>query len=102
MNIRQIVARNLKALRVSNGLTQSGLAERTKVNIRHISQMENGSLNLTLDTVERLAKGLGVSSSELLKNDAERPILQGNKKELPGVDAAIRLLRSYKSNLEQS
>ena len=100
MTIRKIVARNLKALRVSNGLTQAELAERTKVNVRHLSQMENGDLNLTLDTVERLARGLGVLASELLRNDADRPILQGNKKELAGIEAAIRLLRSYKSNLE--
>lgn len=48
------------------GLSQRALADRTGFKVRYISRLENISPNITLVVLERLAKGLGCSPSELL------------------------------------
>lgn len=99
MAIRKLVATNLKSIRVKAGLTQAQLSERTKINIRHISQMENGALNLTLDTLERLANGLEVTVEELVKG-TQAVRRQGAQREKAGIDVAIALLKRYRAHID--
>ncbi len=57
----------LKTLREAKGLTQGELAERAGLHRVYVTQLEIGvETNPTLDTLERLAKALGVPASELL------------------------------------
>ena len=58
---------NLKKLRLKNKLSQGDLAKMLNVNRAYISNIENGRMNPTLSTLEKIAGALGVSSSELLK-----------------------------------
>lgn len=51
---------SLRAARVNAGLTQSDLAEVTGVEQKYISRIENGAVNMTLDTMAVLAKALGL------------------------------------------
>lgn len=58
---------NLKKLRESKDLSQGDLADKLEVDRAYISNIENGRMNPTLSTLEKIAKALGISSSELLK-----------------------------------
>ena len=60
MKLGTIVAKNIKALRLENGLSQKDLADKTGLTIRYISRLENTSPNITLEVVEKLARGLNV------------------------------------------
>ena len=51
-------------------ISRAGLADRADVHLRHLQEIEAGEVNVTLDTIARLARGLGVSSYQLL---AEAP-----------------------------
>lgn len=47
--------------RVSSGLTQQQLADRTGINQADISKLESGSANPSLRTLQRLAAGMGMN-----------------------------------------
>ena len=46
--------------RITAGLTQKQLAERTGIAQADISRLENGNANPSLKTLQRLAKGMGM------------------------------------------
>ena len=54
-------------LRLKNKLSQGDLAKKLNVDRAYISNIENGRMNPTLSTLEKIAEALGISSSELLK-----------------------------------
>lgn len=58
---------NLKKLRLKKKMSQGDLAAALKVDRAYISNIENGRMNPTLSTLERVANALQVSTSELLK-----------------------------------
>ncbi|MBN7388540.1 helix-turn-helix transcriptional regulator [Mycobacteroides abscessus subsp. abscessus] len=57
----------LQRQRVDAGLTLEGLAERTGIPRNTIHRYENGKLNPTAKALLRLAIGLGINVSELVK-----------------------------------
>ncbi|WP_336649154.1 helix-turn-helix domain-containing protein [Microbacterium sp. MMO-10] len=60
----------MRDLRRSRGLTQEKLAEQLAVTPRYLAGIERGERNLTLDSVDALAKQLGVASFDLLTPSA--------------------------------
>ncbi len=58
---------NLRKLRLRKEMSQVHLATALGVDRAYISNIENGRMNPTLSTLEKIANALGVSSSELLK-----------------------------------
>lgn len=58
---------SVKRIRLRERLSQGGLARILKVHPTYISGIERGVRNMTLRNIEKLAKALGVSPSELLK-----------------------------------
>jgi len=58
---------NLRRLRLKKKLSQGDLSKKLNVNRAYISNIENGRMNPTLSTLEKIAGALGISSSELLK-----------------------------------
>jgi transcriptional regulator with XRE-family HTH domain len=48
------------------GISQEELAERTDLHRTYIADLERGARNPTLLTIKKLAKGLGVSTADLL------------------------------------
>ena len=58
---------NLRKLRLKKNLSQGDLATALSVDRAYISNIENGRMNPTLSTLEKIANALGISSSELLK-----------------------------------
>jgi transcriptional regulator with XRE-family HTH domain len=64
---RGVLGENVRRLRKAKRLSQERLAELTELDQPHISEIEAGLINLTLDNVQALAVALGVEPSELLK-----------------------------------
>jgi len=58
---------NLKKLRLKKKMSQGDISRKLNVDRAYISSIENGRMNPTLSTLEKLAEALGISSSELLK-----------------------------------
>lgn len=57
---------NCRARRAKLGISQAELSERTGVAASHLSYIENGRANPTLEIVQLLANGLGCSALDLL------------------------------------
>ncbi len=65
-------AERVKCLRISRGLNQGQVAERAGVVKSYVSMVESGDIaNPTLDSLEKIAKGLGVSMCQLLQDRPE-------------------------------
>ncbi len=60
--LQRRVAAWLASLRISAGVTQEELASKLGMATRNLQRLESGSQNLTLQTVERFARALGVSA----------------------------------------
>jgi len=65
--LRLRLADNLKALRKARGYRQKDLAERIGVHKTFIGNIEQGTVNATLATLEALANGLGCFEEDLLR-----------------------------------
>ncbi|MBS0210345.1 MAG: helix-turn-helix transcriptional regulator [Planctomycetes bacterium] len=57
---------NLRKVRKSRGLSQEGLADKAALHRTYISSVERGERNVTLETIEKLAKALGVPMTRLI------------------------------------
>jgi len=62
------VGRNLRAARLAAGLTLRQVAELSGILFQYVYKIENGEKNLTLSTIDNLAKVLQVDASDLLRN----------------------------------
>lgn len=58
MNARQLVAWNLRRLRVAKGLAQEALAVDAEIDRTYVSRLERGLENPTVTVLERLAHAL--------------------------------------------
>lgn len=67
VKIRQRFAKNLKKVREDRKMTQEALAEKLKINVRYIQQLEGKNPpNVKLDTLAVLATALKVSPKDFL------------------------------------
>jgi transcriptional regulator with XRE-family HTH domain len=76
MEIREVLAVNLRKLRQAKGLSQEELAHRAEIDRTYISALERSVYAAGIDVVDRLAKVLGVEAADLLR----RPSSNGDKK----------------------
>lgn len=67
MEIREVLALNLRTLRQAKGLSQEELAHRADIDRTYISALERSVYNASIDVVDRLAGVLGVEAAELLR-----------------------------------
>ena len=61
------LAQGLRGLRSRKEWTQERAAEQAEMNPRHYQKLEEGSVNATLRTLERLENAFGVDARELFK-----------------------------------
>jgi len=59
-DVRRMVGRNVRRLRMAAGLSQAELAERMGVDRAYVSGLELGQRNPTIVTLWHIAKALGV------------------------------------------
>ena len=62
-----MVAANVRRLRKAKGVSQEAFADDCGLHRAYIGAIERAERNVSLDNIERLAKGLGVQGFELLK-----------------------------------
>jgi transcriptional regulator with XRE-family HTH domain len=66
-NIRKKLGERVMELRKQRGWTQEDLAASSGLSTRSISNIENGVYSVTLDTLEKLAKGFKTRLSNLIE-----------------------------------
>lgn len=73
MKLREVVARNLRRLRNSKGLSQEELADRADINRNYVGMLEREEHAATVDMLEKLAEVLDVDPVEFFRpaNGAE-------------------------------
>lgn len=65
--LREILANNIRELRLSKQLSQEELADICGLHRTYISDIERGNRNVSIDNIEKIAKGLDVDPSVLLE-----------------------------------
>ena len=71
MEISAIIGNNLQQLRKEQGLSLDQLALKTGVSKAVLSQLENGKVNPTINTIWKIATALHVTYSALLEPPRE-------------------------------
>lgn len=69
MKSKEIFAFNLKKYRIENKLTQREIAEMCDLSTREVAKIEKGCVAVTLDTLDKISIGTGLSFIYLLTND---------------------------------
>ena len=68
INSKSNIAKNIRRLRQAKGLSQDRLSKLADLSLNSIVNIELGNNpNPTIETLEKIAKALGVSVEELLK-----------------------------------
>jgi transcriptional regulator with XRE-family HTH domain len=69
LSLVEIFSTNLRAARLRKGLTQEELASLAGLHRTYVGSAERGERNVTLESVERLARALEVPPSDLLSGE---------------------------------
>lgn len=72
MDMRKLVGRNVRRLRLQKGLTQEQLSADSGFSQQYISDLERGLRNPTVVSVYELAQAMDVNYLDLLKPDRRR------------------------------
>lgn len=82
MKLAESLGKRIKRLRELKGLTQEQFEELSGINARYLSAIERGTKSVTIDVVDRIAKGLGVEPFSLFAFDSadQRPSKTNIKK----------------------
>ena len=63
------IGKNLKKLRKQKGLSQDRLSKLADISYNTVIKLESGGItNPTIETLQKMAKALGVSVDELIKS----------------------------------
>ena len=65
-SLRELVARNVRAARVTRGLSQEAFADLCGYHRTYIGSIERGQRNITLETLEALAAALDITPQSLM------------------------------------
>ncbi len=73
-SIRKTLAQNIRHFRELQNLSQEGLGFKAGMSNVYISRIESEDFAVSIDTLDRIAKALGVKPSILLEPEAHRRI----------------------------
>lgn len=68
MELKDLVAKNVRRIREEKGLSQRELASLAKIDPRYINRLENHPQNIRLDHVQIIARALEVAPYTLLQD----------------------------------
>lgn len=71
MEIREVLATNMRRYRRSVGLSQEELALRAGVDRTYISALERCQYSASIDVIDRLARELRVEAADLIRRPGE-------------------------------
>jgi transcriptional regulator with XRE-family HTH domain len=66
MDLLKKFAGNVRRLRGKKKLSQKALADRVGISVSYVSMLERGQRSPPLETIEKMAKALGVTPASLL------------------------------------
>jgi len=81
-NLNKNLGNRIKTLRKIKGWTQENLAEQAKVSIQHVGEIERGDGNPTLQSLDRLSQGLGITASQLLAVEGPEQEAEGLREQI--------------------
>ncbi len=64
---RRIVGQNIRAFRTELDLSQEQLAEKADLSYKYVGEVERGCVNVSLDSLVRIAKALRVGLRDLIE-----------------------------------
>jgi transcriptional regulator with XRE-family HTH domain len=67
-SLRKISGENLRYHRRVKGISQEKLSFQAKVGTEYVSKVENGHINVCLDSIEKMSKALKIDPVLLLKS----------------------------------
>ena len=70
MNLREIVATNLRHMRHAKGLSQDELADRAGINRNYVGMLEREEHAATVDMLERIATILDIDPMEFFRKSS--------------------------------
>jgi transcriptional regulator with XRE-family HTH domain len=68
LDYRRRIGERIRQLRDKKGFSQEEFADSCDINRSYMGRIERGELNLTLETIRKVAKGLAITVSALLKD----------------------------------
>lgn len=92
MELKELVAQNIRKMRLERELTQGELAKLIKSDVRFVNQLEKNPQNVTLHTLEKIAKAFKISPYQLLFDLGTSSSKQAKQLEELGLLAAKRLI----------
>jgi transcriptional regulator with XRE-family HTH domain len=69
---RQILATNMRQLRLARGWSQEDLAETCELHRTYIGAIERGERNVSIDNIDRIARAFGLAIGDLLTPQPKR------------------------------
>jgi transcriptional regulator with XRE-family HTH domain len=69
MDLRSLVAKNLRDIRSAKGVSQEDLAHRANLNRNYIGMLESGKNSPTVKTLGRIADALGIDAVEFFRRE---------------------------------
>lgn len=84
MKGRELLAWNLRRIRVAQGMSQDRLAADTEIDRAYLGGIERQTENPSLDLMDRLASALGVGLADLMRQpapgeEAPKPLRSGRR-----------------------
>lgn len=68
MNIQSKIAARIKSERQTLGISQEKLAGLSNIDRTYMQSIEKGERNISIETLFKIAQGLNMSASDLLKD----------------------------------
>lgn len=68
-DIRKKLGERIRELRKSAGITQEQLGENAELSYKFIGELERGQVNVSLDSIARIAEALGVKIGDLFSKE---------------------------------
>jgi len=65
--LQKKIGNRIRSLRLKRGWSQEEFADLCKIHRGHMGQLERGEKNVSIATLEKVGKGLGMTVSALLK-----------------------------------
>lgn len=72
MDLKEVMAKNLRRERHDQKLTQEELAERAGLSARYLGAVERGDVSASVTVLGQIADALGIEPSELLRRSGRR------------------------------
>lgn len=85
MDIQSVFGLNMRRLRLPTGLSQEAVADLTKLGRAHVGNIERGEGNITLATVDAVAKVLRCEWADLFDVQAARSFAAGSVTDAPRI-----------------